>query len=115
MSRLTSARSGPLWLQTSTKHRGHTRWPRVIVKAVVSAISSACADRLLALGYELAARRVWSAGSFFWIAFRLGLIIFDDYGWKIFYKQKEATDSFMAGRRRIICELPTAQGLMIKR
>jgi O-methyltransferase len=44
-----------------------------------------------------------------------GIIVFDDYGWKLYQKQKEAADSFMAARGQVILELPTGQGLTIKR
>ena len=44
-----------------------------------------------------------------------GIIIFDDYGWKHFQNHKEATDQFMAECGQVIMELPTGQGLMIKR
>ena len=44
-----------------------------------------------------------------------GLVIFDDYGWFLHQKQKEAEDRFMAGRGQEILELPTGQGLLIKR
>jgi O-methyltransferase len=44
-----------------------------------------------------------------------GIIVFDDYGWKTFEKQKEAADRFMAARGQLIMELPTGQGLMVKR
>jgi len=44
-----------------------------------------------------------------------GIIVFDDYGWKLFRQQKEAADHFMTARGQFICELPTGQGLMIKR
>jgi O-methyltransferase len=44
-----------------------------------------------------------------------GIIVFDDYGWKQFVRQKEAADRFMAARGQPIMELPTGQGLMIKR
>ncbi|MGC1354892.1 MAG: TylF/MycF/NovP-related O-methyltransferase [Xanthobacteraceae bacterium] len=44
-----------------------------------------------------------------------GIIIFDDYGWKVFHRQKEAADAFMAASGQVILELPTGQGLMIKR
>jgi O-methyltransferase len=44
-----------------------------------------------------------------------GIVIFDDYGWKHFQSHKEATDKFMAERGQVILELPTGQGLMIKR
>jgi O-methyltransferase len=44
-----------------------------------------------------------------------GIIVFDDYGWIQFEAQKESADRFMAARGQIIMELPTGQGLMIKR
>ena len=44
-----------------------------------------------------------------------GIIIFDDYGWKMFRKQKESADEFAALRGDVILELPTGQGLMIRR
>jgi hypothetical protein len=44
-----------------------------------------------------------------------GVIVFDDYGWKLFAEQKIAEDAFMAARGYQILELPTGQGLVIKR
>jgi O-methyltransferase len=44
-----------------------------------------------------------------------GAIVFDDYGWKMFHKQKEAEDDFMRRRGYEILELPTGQGLVVKR
>lgn len=44
-----------------------------------------------------------------------GAIVFDDYGWHLFRKQKLAEDAFMAARSYRILELPTGQGLVIKR
>jgi O-methyltransferase len=43
-----------------------------------------------------------------------GVIVFDDYGWKMFRRQKEAEDVFMASRGYNILELPTGQGLVVK-
>lgn len=43
-----------------------------------------------------------------------GLIIFDDYGWRLFAKQKKAADEFMAAWGLRVLELPTGQGLMVK-
>lgn len=43
-----------------------------------------------------------------------GAIVFDDYGWKLFEKQKIAEDEFMCVRGYEILELPTGQGLVIK-
>jgi len=44
-----------------------------------------------------------------------GGIVFDDYGWKLFEKQKIAEDEFMRARGYEVLELPTGQGLVIKR
>jgi O-methyltransferase len=44
-----------------------------------------------------------------------GVIVFDDYGWKMFHKQKEAEDDFMRQKGYEILELPTGQGLVAKR
>lgn len=44
-----------------------------------------------------------------------GLIIFDDYGWHFFRSQREAEDRFMAERGYAVLELPTGQGLVLKR
>src|SRR5262249_40159659 len=44
-----------------------------------------------------------------------GTIVFDDYGWNMFRRQKEAEDAFMAARGYRILELPTGHGLLIKR
>jgi len=43
-----------------------------------------------------------------------GYIVFDDYGWKHFKKQRDAENRFMADRGHFILELPTGQGLVIK-
>ena len=44
-----------------------------------------------------------------------GIVVFDDYGWVLFRKQKKTADEFMAARGNVIMELPTGQGLMVKR
>jgi hypothetical protein len=44
-----------------------------------------------------------------------GIVVFDDHGWKMFHKQKEAEDNFMRRRGYEILELPTEQGLVVKR
>jgi len=44
-----------------------------------------------------------------------GVIVFDDYGWKLFHRQKEAEDEFMRQRGYEVLELPTGQGLVVKR
>jgi O-methyltransferase len=44
-----------------------------------------------------------------------GIIVFDDYGWRAFRAQKKAEDAFFIERGYIVLELPTGQGLVIKR
>ena len=41
-------------------------------------------------------------------------IVFDDYGWLAYRKQKVAEDSWLGKRGYHILELPTGQGLLIK-
>jgi hypothetical protein len=44
-----------------------------------------------------------------------GVVVFDDYGWKMFHEQKKAEDDFMHRRGYEILEMPTGQGLVLKR
>lgn len=44
-----------------------------------------------------------------------GIVVFDDYGWTGYRAQQLAEDRFMAERGHRILEMPTGQGLLIKR
>jgi FkbM family methyltransferase len=44
-----------------------------------------------------------------------GFVILDDYGWLVLRGQKEAEDEFFSRRGYEVLELPTGQGLVIKR
>jgi O-methyltransferase len=44
-----------------------------------------------------------------------GVIVFDDYGWRLFQAQKQVVDEFVLARGYYILELPTGQGLLVKR
>jgi len=44
-----------------------------------------------------------------------GMVVFDDYGWFEYINQKRAEDAFMNDRGYTILELPTGQGLVVKR
>ena len=44
-----------------------------------------------------------------------GIVIFDDYGWLEYVRQRRAEDEFMDERGYSIMELPTGQGLVVKR
>ena len=43
------------------------------------------------------------------------MIVFDDYGWTGYRGQKRAADIFMRDRGLSVLELPTGQGLVVKR
>jgi hypothetical protein len=44
-----------------------------------------------------------------------GIVVFDDYGWLFFEKQKAAVDAVAEGFFHTILELPSGQGLLVKR
>jgi hypothetical protein len=44
-----------------------------------------------------------------------GVIVFDDYGWKNFKKQQDAVLEFFSKTGEMILELPTGQGMVIKK
>ncbi|HET7880215.1 MAG TPA: class I SAM-dependent methyltransferase [Acetobacteraceae bacterium] len=44
-----------------------------------------------------------------------GIVVFDDYGWTGYRAQKSTADAFMRARGLAVLELPTGQGLVIKR
>lgn len=44
-----------------------------------------------------------------------GIVILDDYGWVALRSQKDAEDAFFAKRGYTVLELPTGQGLVVKR
>jgi predicted O-methyltransferase YrrM len=44
-----------------------------------------------------------------------GMIVFDDYGWTGYRSQKVVADAFMRERGLHVLELPTGQGLVLKR
>ena len=43
------------------------------------------------------------------------MIVLDDYGWSLYRAQKQAEDAFFAERGYLVLELPTGQGLVVKR
>jgi hypothetical protein len=44
-----------------------------------------------------------------------GMIVLDDYGWQSYRAQKTAEDAFFAARGHSVLELPTGQGLLVRR
>lgn len=89
---------------------------RVVKGFLPDAFSIACPKRIAFLHVDLNSPRAEVA-----VLERLwdristgGIVVFDDYGWKPFRKQKEAEDAFMRARGHEILELPTGQGLVVK-
>ena len=82
--------------------------PETLQKAAPAVVSFLHMD-LNSPGAELASLE------FFWPRIVPGgVVVFDDYGWKVFAKQKELEDHFARERNHSILELPTGQGLLVK-
>jgi O-methyltransferase len=43
------------------------------------------------------------------------MVVLDDYGWTGYGAQKQAEDAFFAAKGQSVLELPTGQGLVLKR
>ena len=89
---------------------------RVIKGFLPDALSVACPERISFLHVDLNSPRAEVAVlERLWDRISSGaIIVFDDYGWKLFHKQKKAEDKFMRARGYEILELPTGQGLVVK-
>jgi hypothetical protein len=80
-------------------------------------LAEACPERIAFLHIDLnsPAAEIATLERLFDRVVAKGVIVFDDYGWHLFRKQKEAEDAFMAARGYQILELPTGQGMVVKR
>lgn len=94
-------------------------YPRVrVVKGFLpEALATACPEKIGFLHVDLNSPRAEVAvlSRLFDLVVPGGVIVFDDYGWKLFEKQKLAEDEFMKAYGYEILELPTGQGLVVKR
>jgi hypothetical protein len=90
---------------------------QVVKGFLPGALSLACPERIGFLHMDLNSPRAEVAvlEQLFDKVVPGGVIIFDDYGWKLFEKQKEAEDIFMKACGYEVLELPTGQGLVVKR
>lgn len=90
---------------------------KVIRGFLPEALDQACPDRIGFLHVDLNSPRAEVAvlKQLFDRIVPGGMVVFDDYGWKLFEKQKQAEDEFMRARGYEILELPTGQGLVVKR
>ena len=83
--------------------------PDVLDKVVPDAIAYLHLDLNAPIPERLALERLFDRVS------PSGIVIFDDYGWLLHRKQKEVADEFVSKRGYRILEMPTGQGLLIKR
>ena len=90
----------------------------ILVRGIVpDSFAETCPDKvaLLHLDMNSAASEIAALEVLFDKVTPGGLIVFDDYGWSGYRAQKDAEDAFMAKRGYNILELPTGQGLLLKR
>ena len=90
---------------------------RIVRGVLPDTLSEAAPDRIAFLHIDLnsPAAEIATLERLFDRVVPNGIIVFDDYGWHLFRKQKEAEDAFMAARGYQILELPTGQGMVVKR
>lgn len=90
---------------------------RVVEGVIPDSFAVACPERIAylhidlncVLGEMMALERLWDR------VVSGGLVIFDDFGWIPNYGQNQAETAFMRDRDHMILELPTGQGVVIKR
>jgi len=94
-------------------------WPNVqVVKGVVpDSLLESCPEQIAYLHLDMnsASAEVGALEALFDRIVPGGMIVLDDYGWHWFRAQKEAEDVFFAERGYRVLELPTGQGLVVKR
>lgn len=83
---------------------------------VPDVLSDAAPDRIAHLHLDLNdVTAELAALEFFWDRVTPGgTIVFDDYGWLAYRRQKVAEDHWLAQHGAMVLELPTGQGLLIK-
>jgi hypothetical protein len=95
------------------------KFPNInIVRGMVpDTFKDACPDRISLLHIDMnsTASELAALEALFDRVVPGGMIVFDDYGWSSYKAQKTAEDAFMKERGYKILEIPTGQGLVIKR
>jgi predicted O-methyltransferase YrrM len=89
----------------------------VIRGKVPDSFAQACPERIAFLHLDLNNAQAESA-ALEYLFERLvpgAILILDDYGWATYADQQAAADAFAASRNHAILELPTGQGMLIKR
>lgn len=98
--------------------RFKTRQDIKVIKGIVpDVLQQQCPDKIAFLHIDLnsPAAEIGALEVLFPRMSSGAILVFDDYGWKQFYKQKEAEDAYMRNLGYEIMELPTGQGLVVKR
>ncbi|MGR3323454.1 MAG: TylF/MycF/NovP-related O-methyltransferase [Pseudooceanicola sp.] len=94
-------------------------WPRVhVVPGIVpDTFAETCPDRIAFLHLDMnsAASEIAALEGLFHRVVPGGFIILDDYGWTGYHAQKQAEDKWFGERGHQVLELPTGQGMVIKR
>lgn len=88
----------------------------IVAGIVPDILHSICPERISFLHLDLNSPRA-EKGAMEYLFDRMvsgGSIVLDDYGWKVFEKQKIVADTFFNVRGYTVLELPTGQGLVIK-
>lgn len=99
------------------KRFSHLENVHVIRGVVPEVLSTICPEKIAFLHIDLNSPAAEKAAleTLFDKVIVGGYIIFDDYGWFAARKQKDAIDAFFTPRHYNVLELPTGQGLVIKR
>ncbi len=90
---------------------------RVVQGVVPDCFDDACPERVAFLHLDLNSYKA-EVGALEVLFDRVtpgGMIVLDDYGWEWYRAQKVAEDAFMKARGYSVLELPTGQGLVVKR
>ncbi|MEM7236489.1 MAG: TylF/MycF/NovP-related O-methyltransferase, partial [Pseudomonadota bacterium] len=95
------------------------RFPNVeIVQGIVpDTLAEACPDAIsfLHLDMNSAASEIAALEHLYDRLSPGAMVILDDYGWTGYAAQKQAEDAFFAAKGQLVLELPTGQGLVLKR
>lgn len=90
---------------------------RVVKGVVPDVLAQVCPERIAYLHLDMnsASAEIGALEAMFARVTAGGMIVLDDYGWEWYRAQKTAEDAFFAARGHHVLELPTGQGLVVKR
>ena len=95
------------------------RWPNVTVTRgkVPDILATVAPERIAFMHIDMnnAAAELGAMERLFDRLATGGIVVLDDYGWTGYRDQKAAADAFAADRGLSVLELPTGQGMLLKR